>query len=113
MSTLGLVSRCSFFSRKDTTAGLGSYKAVGTPFQAMTNLSLKVSCDVLVLSFEYKMLYVETLLSTVMLSGEITTIAESRSLTKPVLFLRNISQRKVLYACYNCQNKVTSAYVRS
>lgn len=80
--------RLFFFFKKDTTAGLGSYAAVGTPFQAMTNLSLKVFCDVEVLSFVYKMLYVETLLSTVILSGEITTIAETRSLTKPVLFLQ-------------------------
>ena len=49
-------------------AGLGSYEAVGTPFQAMINLSLKAFCDNEVLSFEYKML-----------SGAITIIAEKRS----------------------------------
>ncbi len=88
MSRHGLALRLSFLLKKDTTAGLGSYEAVGTPFQAMIILSFNVFWFVVVLSFEYRILYVETLLSTVMLSGDITTIADSRSLTEPVLCLK-------------------------
>ena len=40
MSILAL--RFFFLLKKDTTAGFGSYEAVGTPFQAMTILSFNV-----------------------------------------------------------------------
>ncbi len=97
MSRHDLALHLSFLLKKDTTAGLGSYEAVGTSFQAMIILSFNVFWFVVVLSFEYRILYVETLLSTVMLSGEITTTADSRSLTKAVLCLKIQNKLKKYY----------------
>ena len=47
---------------------------VGTPFHAMNSLLLIIDS----LNYEYKMLYAETLLPTVILSGDTTIMAGSK-----------------------------------
>ena len=64
-------------------AGHVSNFDVGTPCHAMNSLLLSVVS----LNYEYKMLYAEILLSTVILSGDTTIMADSKLLTIPVLLL--------------------------
>jgi hypothetical protein len=82
VSRHGLALRLSFLLKNDTTASL--YEAVGTPFQAMIILLFNVFWFVVVLSVECRILYVETLVQLSCYQMKVTTIAVSRSLSKPV-----------------------------
>ena len=88
MCTEGLDSRLFLSLKIFETACLGSYFAVGTPFQYMMSLSKSVDWLVEVLPLLKSILKVEKHLSTVMLSGETTTMADKNSCTSPVLFLK-------------------------